>query len=67
MVEWIAIIILFIVVISHERALKKHENKLLELDHFAEMKYFAALKQMANLRKRQAERKMEELRKQQAE
>ena len=27
MVEWIAIIILFIFVISHERALKKHENK----------------------------------------
>lgn len=57
MAQWVAIIILFIFVISHEIALKKHENKLLELDHFAEMKYFAALENMATLRKQQAERK----------
>lgn len=60
MAQWIAIIILFIFVISHELKLKEYSSKLLELDHFAEMKYVAALRRMAEIRKQQAKRREEE-------
>lgn len=60
MAQWVAIIILFIFVISHELKLKEHSSKLLELDHFAEMKYVAALRRMAEIRKQQAKRREEE-------
>ena len=60
MAQWIAIIILFMFIISHERTLKKHNTKIMELDHFAELKYVAALRRMSEIRKQQAKRREEE-------